>query len=952
MGGSSKKTTVGYKYYLGVHMILCYGPIDLVRRILVDDRKAWEGVSTGGRISVDKPELFGGGTREGGISGNIDFEQGASDQLPNDYLESITGYDLPGYRGVVGMVLRQCYLGNNPYLKKWAFRAQRVHTRQNGIAQWYDEKAPIGALTGNHAIYIALDTSDSMNDVVSGSTTRLDNAKTAINRLLDYLNQFVSYASIDIMIVGWDGSKSTMLRRSVDSSGIQLLKNFVDSLNTIVAKTDFELGVENAPDFFGGASSTARRTVLFLTDGEPYRDGTEGEEAVIAQDGADILFSVANVNAFAFNIDLTDITYTEYMDNTPQDGVPVLDGSDPDSLLDSLRGIISGQIDMNPAHIIRECLTDPDWGLGYQDADINDASFITAADGLYNESMGMSLMWSRESEIQDFISEVLRHIDGSLYVDRKTGTFHLKLVRDDYSESDLLVLDESCVTQITNASRPAIGELTNSVTVNFWDHTTGETSSVTAQDQALIQMQGAVVSTTLDYGGFTNQGLASRIALRDLKSLSSDLLSCDIEATRIAADLNIGEPFILDWPDLDIDSVIMRVQSIQFGDGRDNAVRITAVEDVFATPDTAIVSPPEDDLWVDPAANEPEPAQPRIFEELPYYELVVDQGQAAADALLAESPDAGFTLAAAGRQSNEINALLFTDSGAGYQEQDTLDFSPFGYIVDDIGPTDTAFSLIDHKDLDEVEEGSIASIGDELVRVDSVESTSSGYEITVGRGVLDTVPALHSGGSSPEAMVFWGDFFGSDEIEYAASESVEAKMLTATGGALLSSLDAPIDSVSMDSRAIRPYPPGDFRIDGLSYPAIYSPNGAVELTWTHRDRTQQTSGTVFDHTFGDIGPEANVTYRVEADAELTDGSMDESFISEDVGSVSSFIALDSSTPAPAGTVRVTFRIYAVRDGYDSWQPATWTIDLLVAPTQLIAQYKPFTAPTNLSAINT
>src|SRR3546814_20255146 len=40
-------------------------------------------------------------------------------------------------------VLRGCYMGNNPYLKAWAYRGTRVHVRQRGIAQWYDAKAAI-----------------------------------------------------------------------------------------------------------------------------------------------------------------------------------------------------------------------------------------------------------------------------------------------------------------------------------------------------------------------------------------------------------------------------------------------------------------------------------------------------------------------------------------------------------------------------------------------------------------------------------------------------------------------------------------------------------------------------------------------------------------------------------------------------------------------------------------
>src|SRR5690606_29161869 len=45
---------------------------------------------------------------------------------------------------------------------------------------------------------------------------------------------------------------------------------------------------------------------------------------------------------------------------------------------------IPGWLDMNPAHIVRECLTDTNWGMGYASGDMGD-SFYTAADTLHLE---------------------------------------------------------------------------------------------------------------------------------------------------------------------------------------------------------------------------------------------------------------------------------------------------------------------------------------------------------------------------------------------------------------------------------------------------------------------------------------------------------------------------------------------------------------------------------------
>jgi hypothetical protein len=85
-GHSDTCVTVGYKYYAGIHQVLCQWPIDAVQVLEVGDRVAWAGTNTGGAISVNQPELFGGDGREGGVSGTINIALGGSGQAINAYL--------------------------------------------------------------------------------------------------------------------------------------------------------------------------------------------------------------------------------------------------------------------------------------------------------------------------------------------------------------------------------------------------------------------------------------------------------------------------------------------------------------------------------------------------------------------------------------------------------------------------------------------------------------------------------------------------------------------------------------------------------------------------------------------------------------------------------------------------------------------------------------------------
>ncbi|HSH42873.1 MAG TPA: vWA domain-containing protein, partial [Arenicellales bacterium] len=429
MGGGKGggKQTVGYKYYLGMHLVLAHGPLDRLLRIRIGGKTAWSGSSTGGRINIDKPGLFGGESREGGVVGALDYAAGGPDQTANDYLAARLGSTrLPAFRGVAACVLRQMYIGMNPYLKNWEFRAQRVYTQPDGGPQWYEQTAAIGQFS-DMALYLALDVSGSMGGI------RLNTAKLALSIALDELASHADAHVFDVMVVAWSSSSSAILRRNVTAEDLADIKSWINSL-TASGGTDFREAVAAAPEFFAGAGHKPR-TVVFITDGIP--------NAGTVEPARDTLFSVAGVRSYGINIVLADTTSTARMDNTPEDGIPVVSETDPTPLRDAIMNGLVVHVDMNPAHIIRECLTSRDWGMGHPEADIEDTSFRAAADTLYDEGMGLSLLWDREQPLEEFVQVVLDHIDGHLFVEPTTGLWTLRLVRDDYDAETLLTFNES-----------------------------------------------------------------------------------------------------------------------------------------------------------------------------------------------------------------------------------------------------------------------------------------------------------------------------------------------------------------------------------------------------------------------------------------------------------------------------------------------------------------------------
>jgi len=147
----SKSVTIGWRYHLGIHMVACAGPVDAVTGIKVGESTLWEGnVTASSTLSVNKPELFGGDKRQGGVVGEIDLAFGETSQAPNAYLQTQQGSPIPAYRGVMSIILKQIYLAaNNPYIKPWAFRIKRIPAKT-----WYPEKADInGDANPAHIIY-------------------------------------------------------------------------------------------------------------------------------------------------------------------------------------------------------------------------------------------------------------------------------------------------------------------------------------------------------------------------------------------------------------------------------------------------------------------------------------------------------------------------------------------------------------------------------------------------------------------------------------------------------------------------------------------------------------------------------------------------------------------------------------------------------------------------------
>lgn len=154
-GGGGSEVTIGYRYFMSVHMGLSRGPIDELKEIRVGDQKAWpldaqptqtdDNYTPG--FQINAPELFGGDKKEGGIKGTAALMMGKPTQDPPSWIRTLMGGRVPGFRGVATLFYDGLICSLNPYPKAWKMRMSRVTKGWDG-AVWQPGLAAIPMAAG------------------------------------------------------------------------------------------------------------------------------------------------------------------------------------------------------------------------------------------------------------------------------------------------------------------------------------------------------------------------------------------------------------------------------------------------------------------------------------------------------------------------------------------------------------------------------------------------------------------------------------------------------------------------------------------------------------------------------------------------------------------------------------------------------------------------------------
>lgn len=285
---------------------------------------------------------------------------------------------------------------------------------------------------------------------------------------------------------------------------------------------------------------------------------------------------------------------------------------------------------VNPAHVIYEAMTRAELGMGEPSYKFDHDAWNAAAQTLWNENLGVAFAWTGQIPVEDIVKDMQDHIDGWVFQHPRTGLWTLKLVRGDYDKNTLPVIDPD-VAILSNFQRKGLGETVNEIVVTYTNPGTEKEETVTVHDLGNIAAQGALVSDSRNYYGIRSPQIAAMLGQRDIRIASTPLCACEAVLNRKFWDLVPGDVVKLTWPDYGLNELVMRVGKVDYGLPGNQAIKVSLVEDIFASPAGSYVVPPVTE-WEDPG-RDPRPVAAPFSHvvTLPAYMNAVIFGQEIAD---------------------------------------------------------------------------------------------------------------------------------------------------------------------------------------------------------------------------------------------------------------------------------------------------------------------------------
>lgn len=888
---SNQGDIIAYKQYLGLHMIVCLAPAELLG-IRIKNRFVWRAdmyaysplflspTPPTNAHSIFLPKFFDGTLEGGGIGGwfttdSIKLGETTPAGLKNEYLNSVLpkdnpSDDIPDFKGAFGVTARKMYVGLKPTPDPW----EMVVSSTDSVDGWL-------------SAYAKIFTPDFLGTTAPASQTVRINGST---------NSGTSFGN-GVTISGF--SPGTTLTFDIAP--------YVDANSKCAWSIKQDLKWVTT---FGVARE----------DGSTVNFGY-GTSDKNSKSGARALWDQPS------NTNRTISGSTQYTFWCPDSGPGDNGDFDMDITVthngDSQTGV--GANTYNAVHLLRDCLISEDWGLGVDPNTVDDevgSSWETAAIQAHDEGFGLSLAWNKSERVEDFMSRILKLLDASVYQEPGTGMWVCFLNRES-SPAEIVaspIFSEANTIQVKDYDTNAPSEITNEIIVNYTDQNTGTTQSASVSNSASIVAQGSVITKVLSYTEIPSKELALRVAQREVTARSVPVTKLVIEVNREAYNLRKSNIFRFSKDAYQISEEVFKVVTIDYGTLGNGTITITALADVFSMPSSSFVATVPS-LWSG-YDTEPNTLTTTLAVEASHYEV---------------NSASGFTFNESqhttifGRAS--VAAKQEDTVGYAYKTYTNIDDEEFDYVGGDydfVGhttlttqapPSNSPTTLYYDTDL------TISVLLDSFIYVTSppdgtgvftsfevmkVTAQDSGPKtLTVERGLFDTVPQTHAVGAH---VWFVGQNHSVLEQDVDSGLVTVVKLPYVGPSGDQEPTQAYDNEVTMAQRYQRPLPPSDLLINAAEFPDTVE--DTIDLTWKHRDRTQQLTLEYTLQSDASIGPEAGTTYTYTLTGAVGGVYVNDTGLTGESHSYSPTVMYDT----------MTLTLKAVRDGLDSFQTHTYTFN--------------------------
>jgi len=542
----------------------------------------------------------------------------------------------------------------------------------------------------------------------------------------------------------------------------------------------------------------------------------------------------------------------------------------------------NGQIgvDMNPAEAIYQLMTDTWNGLGLSPSIIDITTLQNIGQVLYDESNGVSVQVTAETDGKTVLNEILRQIDGVAYQDPETGKIIFKLIREDYDVDLLDTYDEDSILKINNFSRSGWDEVIAQVKVSFPQRDKESDAVAISQDMATAGMIGRLRSTTISMPFCYDATLANKIASRERAQLSVPLFRMTIEMNRNGNRLRPGDVFKVNWPDYSITSIVMRVQQFDFGSLLEGKLVVQCLQDNFALSDVVLAPPPESN-WVAPVVAPEEILvqelleMPRFFMNRVQFPIADGKAGVIPLALKPSTASSSFDLLS-GIVSGDLDVrepqqATYLTTGNLLAEYDRMEgfvtgVDSVGFDVINVVGEDGFLPAGSLTELREGETGLLYANGEFMGFTSAVDNMDGSWTISnVYRGLLGTSPKTHP--INTRVWQITPELYGEgNQDNLSETGTLYYKLLDRVGPSAIDPDDITQENQTMARFARRPQRVRNLQLDGNrnSFVANNS-TGVTTVSWARSDRE---ASLITIETDPDETPDISDALAEEYDIEL------------------------------------------------------------------------------------